>query len=205
MATTDVGYCNRALNLVGEDPIASFEDGTDRARTAALQYTRVRDMLLTMAVWNFARRKRQLSRLSTDPINEYQYQYQLPSDLLAGPDAVYNSSATGVQPLQLGWEIFGQTVYTNETTIYIDYRYRPDESRFPEWFGALLVLALAGAFAKGITDQNDLAALYNQQAFGTPSEGMRGGYFRTCTQINRQTANTLVVPSDELVAARFSL
>lgn len=203
--TTSVGYCNQALNLLGEGVIASFEEGSDKALTCALQYDRILYTLLTMAIWRFASKKRQLSRLVAAPVNEWQYQYQLPSDLLVGPDGVFNSSAVGAAPLQTGWEIFNQAVFTNEQAIYIDYRYRPNESQFPVWFGSLLVMALAGAFAKAITDQEELAREYNQRAFGPPSDNMRGGYFQVCTQINRQGGGSLVIRSDELVAARLGL
>lgn len=203
--TTDVAFCNQALNLIGAGVIASFEEGSDKSLTCALQYERVVTTLLTMTPWSFCKKKRRLSRLSKEPVNGYEYQYQLPADALSGPYAVYNSSAIGAIPMQTGWAIFGSAIMSNEQEIYIDYLQRVDESKFPVWFGSLLVLALAGAFAKAITDQNDLAIEYNQRAFGPPSDNMRGGYFRVCTQINRQMSGSQAIPSSELVAARHSL
>ncbi len=202
---TDIDYCNRALNLIGSDAISGFQQTNDKAATCSRQYEGVLTMLLAMAHWRFATRKRQLSPLLASPVNVYRYAYQLPSDLVAGPDGVYNSTAIGAPPMAQGYEIFERTILTNESRIIIDYRFRPSESNFPDWFGQLLVLALAGAFAMGVTDQEDLAAEWNARAFGTPEHNMRGGYFAVCAQINRQGGGSKSLPTDALLAERNSL
>lgn len=202
---TDVQHCNNALNAIGSGPIAGFLEETDKARTAAAQYEVTLSMLLTMAHWRFAVAKVQLSALVAAPVSYWKYAYQLPSAMIAGPDAVYNSSTVGTPPMGQGYEIFERTLMTNEAAIYIDYRFRPAEANFPPWFGALLELALAAKFAMGVTSQADIASEYFERAFGTPDKDMRGGYFAVCTQINRGGGGAKNLPTAELLAARFSL
>jgi hypothetical protein len=202
---TSIEHCNRALNMIGSDPIASFLETNDKARTCSAQYETTLNMLLAMANWRFATKKVQLARLDTAPVSFWQYQYQLPSAMIAGPDAIYNTAAVQASPLTQGYEIFERVLMTNQTSIFIDYRYRPLESNFPAWFGSLLELALAAKFAKGVTDQTDLAQEYFQRTFGPPSENMRGGFFLVCTQINRQGGGPKQLYTDALLTERFSL
>lgn len=202
---TDIDYCNRALNLIGSDAISSFQQTNDKAATCSRQYEGVLSMLLSMAHWRFATKKRSLSPLATSPVNVYQFAYQLPSDMVAGPDGVFNSSAVGAQSMPTVYEIFERNLLTNERTVIIDYRFRPSASNFPEWFGTLLTLALAGAFAMGVTDQPDLVKEWNERAFGTPEHNMRGGFFAVCAQINRQGGGAKIVQSDALLMDRNSL
>lgn len=202
---TSIEHCNRALNMIGSGPIASFLETSDKARTCSAQYEDTVKLLLTMANWRFATRKAQLSRLLDPPLSIYRYAYQLPSAMLAGPDAVYNSAGIGSPPIVQGYEVFERTLLTDLETVYIDYRFRPLESNWPAWFDSLMTLALAAKFAKGVTDQTDLAIEYFQRAFGTPQENMRGGYFLVCTQINRQGGGPKQLPTAELLSARNSL
>ncbi len=204
---TDIEYSNRALNLIGSSAISSFEESppTDKSRTCALQFETTVNMLLAMANWRFATKKVRLSRLSEAPVSYWKYAYQMPSDQIAGPDAVYNTSAIGAAPIVTGYEIFQRTIMTDQEAIYVDYRFRPQSGDFPPWFGSLLELALAAKFAKGVTDQTELSALYTSMAFGTPDDDMRGGFFKVCTQINRQGGGPKTLPTSELINARQSL
>jgi hypothetical protein len=202
---TSIEHCNRALNLIGSSPIASFQEATDKSSTASAQYETTLNMLLAMAHWRFASKKVQLARLLASPVSYWQYAYQMPADMIAGPDAVYNTSVVGASPIVTGYDIFERTLMTNEAAIYVDYRYRPLESNFPAWFGSLLELALAAKFAKGVTDQDDLAKEYFARTFGTPVENMRGGFFAVCAQINRQGSGPKTLQTGELIASRNTL
>jgi hypothetical protein len=203
--STDIDIFNRALNKVGSDAIASFNEGGDKANTGSRQYNDTLNLLLSMCDWRFATKKRQLSRLLAAPLTYWQYAYQLPTDMIAGPDAVFNSAQVGARPMATGYEIFERTLMTNEEYIYIDYRYRPSEANFPVWFESLLVMALAGAAAMGVTTNEEIAREWNERAFGTPDKNMRGGMFATCAQINRQGAGPKIISSDELINAQHSL
>jgi hypothetical protein len=42
--------------------------------------------------------------------------------MLSGVRALFNTADTFGRPLRNGWEIYGDQVYTNEETVYIDYQ-----------------------------------------------------------------------------------
>src|SRR5687767_1127497 len=98
VTNTKVGLCQEALLLLASDPITSFDEGTDKARTCALLYETTIANLLSMRTWGFTKKKAELSRLVATPANGWKYQYQLPSDSVAAPWAVYSSDAVGAQP-----------------------------------------------------------------------------------------------------------
>ena len=56
MATndTDVTICSHALQLLGENTISSFSDGTVQANVCSELYPDTRDMVLTMYPWSFS-------------------------------------------------------------------------------------------------------------------------------------------------------
>jgi hypothetical protein len=201
---TDIDICNVALIRLGNDIITGFDDG-DKGRACSIVYPSVKKMLLTMHPWRFATGKRQLSRLTASPTNEWLYAYQLPSDLIAGPWAVFNSTDTGINPF-MDWEIFEDKLYSNSEIIVIDYRYDVTEGKFPGWFQPLVELALCAALAPQLTgDENgNTAKHYHELAFGTPSENMQGGYFSACKGINGRTNPNSRIVSDDIVDARFS-
>ena len=90
---TDVNICSTALNLLGESEISSFSDGSEIAGVCDKLYPGTKNTMLAMYPWSFATKKVQLAQLSSTPINEWQYEYQLPSDLImSGPQAVYKQA-----------------------------------------------------------------------------------------------------------------
>lgn len=119
-------------------------------------------------------KKALLARLATAPVNEWKYAYQLPSDRIGAPFALFNSSAVGASPVK-HYEVFADKVYTNEVTVYVDYPFKPVEPDFPGYFVEFLVLAVAAHLALPITDQMGMAQQFSQLAYGLPSDNMSGG------------------------------
>lgn len=197
-----VGICNQALNRLGSSSISSFLDGDDKSLTCDLHYELTVQTLMSMNPdWRFCMAKRAISRLSSTPDNVWQYEYQLPSDLLAGPHRVYDSDGVGARPVTGGFEVYGTTVATDFEAVVIDYTYQVLESKFPKWFEMLCVLAVTAALAENVTDQEALAKLYHEAAFGTPQENMRGGYFAVACQINRNLAGQQCLQNNALTSA----
>ena len=77
---TEVSICANALRRLGDDPIVSLTDDTERARLCNAFYSEARDEVLRSHPWNFAITRQQLSQLSTTPLYQYSYQYALPTD-----------------------------------------------------------------------------------------------------------------------------
>jgi hypothetical protein len=77
---TEVSICANALRRLGDSPIVSLTDDTERARLCNAFYSEARDDVLRSHPWNFAITRQQLSQLSATPLYQYSYQYALPTD-----------------------------------------------------------------------------------------------------------------------------
>lgn len=199
---TGISICSDALILLGAKPISSFNDGTDESNTCDRLYPDVRDMVISMYPWSFSYKKVQLSRLITTPTTEWEYEYQLPGDRLGNPRSVVVSSEANARPIK-DFEIIGDKLMSNETTIYIDYPYQTPEFAMPQYFVQLLKYAMAWHLAYPITEQQDKAVYWQSVAVGSPSENGRGGYFRQAMNMDSYGQPTQVIEDYALVAVRF--
>lgn len=177
MADTKEDIVSRSLVLLGEATINSFTDGSDPANAAAALWDSTVKQMLTAYPWGFTKKKRQLSRLAGAPLNEWQYKFQLPTDLISGPLAVYNSTAVGAVPIR-DFEKFGDELYADDTTMLIDYQFQPEIVDWPYYFITLMEFVMAFKLAIPVTDQVNKSDYWRQVAFGLPSEQGKGGYFR---------------------------
>lgn len=204
MATgdTDVSICSDALVLLGASPISSFTEGTDAALVCQRLYPDIRDSLLSTYVWSWSLTKTQLSRLSTAPTNEWQYAYQLPGDMLSGVIAVFETNGTTERPRRYGWEIYGDELYTNMETVYIDYQQTVVESKMPNYFVRLLRTALASELAIVITDQASKSEFFRNDAYGNPGENGRGGMMRAAMNIDGRGQATQIIEDYSLIEVR---
>ena len=199
---TGVSICSDALILLGAKPISSFNDGTDEANAADRLYPDVRDSSLMMYPWSFAYKKLKLSRLVTEPVSEWEYEYQLPGDRLGNPRAVFKNNTSRERPIK-EWEILGDKVMTNEEEIYIDYPYQTPEFAMPQYFVQLLKYQMAWHLAYPITEQSEKTQYWQQVALGTPGENGRGGYFRQAMSMDSQGQPSQVIEDYALSAIRF--
>lgn len=194
--------CSSALMELGEDTISSFTASTAPSKICGQLYPEYIKYLLSLHPWKFTLKKVQLARLSTAPTNEWTYAYQLPSDLLL-MRALYNSSDTSILP-QTNYEIFQDEVYTDETSVYIDYQYQPDESEFPAFFLEFATAAMAAKLAMPITDDLKIEQSKVVRAFGSPSDNMNGGVFGAAKKLDSLQNPSPAIMADDLMAARFS-
>ena len=198
---TGVSICSDALLLIGAKAISSFNDGTDESSVCDRLYPDIRDSTLVMYPWSFGMKKVQLAQLITTPTTVWRYEYQLPGDKLANPRAVYNSAAQG-SPVQKDWEIQGDKLLTNLTSVYIDYQFSVPEYAMPQYFVQLLKYMVAWHIAETITEQQDKATKWQRVATGDISENGRGGYMRTAMQIDGQNNPVRIIEDYSLIAVR---
>ena len=198
---TGVSICSDALLLIGAKAISSFNDGTDESSVCDRLYPDIRDSTLVMYPWSFGMKKVQLAQLITTPTTVWRYEYQLPGDKLANPRAVYNSANSG-SPVQKDWEIQGDRLLTNLTSVYIDYQFSVPEFAMPQYFVQLLKYMVAWHIAETITEQQDKATKWQRVATGDISENGRGGYFRTAAQIDGQNNPVRIIEDYSLIAVR---
>ena len=88
-----------------------------------------------------------LSRLADTPHNEWQYAFQLPSDLLMLIRTYPNSL----------YEVYEDKLYSNNATVDIDYVFRPKSAAFPAYFVKALGYKLASEFSISITNNQTMA------------------------------------------------
>lgn len=193
--------CSRALISLGEDVISSFT-GSSRARICGNVYPQYIRYLMVMHYWKFNRKKAQLARLTTLPLNEWQYAYQLPSDLLM-LRAVYEDGTTGAYPIT-DYEIFENQLYTDQEKVYIDYQYEVASENFPIFFEEFVVAALAAKISRSITDDQNITNETRAIAFGFPSSNGKGGEFGNAARLDSFQSPSSSIPANDLVAARFS-
>jgi hypothetical protein len=85
MAISTVSICNRALDLLGADPITSLEDGSKAANLCQRNFEPSADSVLRLYPWNAALRRARLPALAEQPSWGYRHQFQLPQ----GPEPAF--------------------------------------------------------------------------------------------------------------------
>lgn len=141
---SSVSISSNALLLLGHTPISSFEDGSTGSIIAKNLYEQSYLSLLTGHRWRFSVKKAKLARLTTAPLDEYLYAFQLPSDHL------YLIKTTSTS-----YQVYGDKLYTNDLEVSIDYTYRVMEDLLPPYFVKMLEFFLAQQFAVSLTGSMD--------------------------------------------------
>lgn len=199
---TDVSICSQALLLLGANQITSFSDGTAPSSVCSVLYPRIKSQTLGMYHWSFTLSKAVLARLTSTPTNYYRYAYQLPSDMFLGVPRVVYASTSLSAPNITEYEIQGNQLLTNETTIVVDYQKLVAESDMPSYFTQLLIYQMAWHLAEPITDQITKADYWRSVALGTASENMRGGFFRQAINIDGAGQSKTVIADYLLTEVR---
>ena len=140
---SEVEICNLALSNIRAGSINSLTESSFQAQVCKLKYPFLRDRLLTELPWQFNRKLRALSLLTTEIFN-WAYAYQYPVDCLkvhrlvgaheelanADADVVSRMLDSQLLPLkdmrvQIPYEVFNfddnKTIGTNEADLRIDY------------------------------------------------------------------------------------
>lgn len=159
---TKLSMLSAALVMCGEKPMNSLTDPRYGASVGAAFFDMIYENELQGNRWRFACKKSQLSQVNTVPPNEWQYCYQLPTDMLlpigffgVGPDRSY--------------EIYGNMMFTNMTSnpgpinasapvLTFDYLFKPDPATVPSYFSLLVTYSLAKDMLKPITESDTAAS-----------------------------------------------
>lgn len=151
---TDISMSSNALLLIGHNTINSFTEAGAGARAAANLYSVVYEDAITSYPWRFAMGKVTLSKLVASPLNEWSNAFQLPGDLLL----TYKTYPRSV------FEIYEDKLYSNQSTMEIDYWFKPDEPNLPPYFVKYMQYLLASEFSISVTDNRTLADTFAQAA-----------------------------------------
>lgn len=155
--STKIGLISKALILCGENPLSALSDNRYGATVGSNLFELIYEAELQSNRWRFNCTKRALSRITAVPLNEWQYAYQLPSNLLL-PIGVYPKAP---------YEIYADHIQTNQSSIELDYQFKPDITSVPAYFALLMTYALAKDMIKPITESDAavtiMTAKYNVQ------------------------------------------
>lgn len=197
LAVTDIDLVNRALINLGQSPIADLTDDDEVSVTCATVYPAVRDEVLGIYPWRCTIKKVQLARLTDAPVNEWIYAFQLPSDRVGEPRAVFNTSKVGAPPYK-EYELIGDQLLTNAPEIWLEYPWLINEANFSQHVRTLIVFVLSARLAEPITEDSSKAQYWEGKAYGLGEDGM-GGYFARARLMDSQGR-----PSQEM-GADYSL
>ena len=169
---TKLSMLSAALVLCGEKPMNSLTDPRYGSAVGGALFDMIYESELQTNRWRFACKKTALSQINNVPPNEWQYAFQLPTDMLL-PIGFY-----GMGP-DRSYEIYGgNIIYTNVTSnpgpinsttpvLTFDYLYKPDPSTVPSYFSLLITYALARDMIKPLTESDTamtgMTQKYNRQ------------------------------------------
>ena len=199
---TKLSICSDSLIMLGAKPLSSFSEGTDAAQICDRLYDDIRDSTLGMYPWTFSYKKTTLARTINTPLNEFLYEYQLPGDRLNNVRAVFNAATSAAKSIAYGWEIQGDKLLSSETEIHVDYQYATPEGEMPTYFVQLLKYQVAWNIAETVTDQITKAEYFKNIAVGSPSENMRGGFFRVAATTDSQNRQIEAIEDYSLISVR---
>ena len=158
---TEVSICSNALRKLGDDPITSLTEDTERARLCNAFYETARDSLLRSHPWNFAITRATLAQLSTTPAYGFAYQYALPTDpyCLRVLEMEYQDYIFKIENLAT----VGRVLLSDESTAKILYVGRiTDTTLFDSLFVDTLTAHLSVKLAYPITNSTTLQAQMQQ-------------------------------------------
>ena len=160
---TEVSICSNALRKLGDDPITSLTEDTERARLCNAFYESSRDSLLRSHPWNFAITRATLAKLSRTPAYGFAYQYALPTDpyCLRVLEMEYQDYIFKIENLAT----VGRVLLSDESTAKILYVGRITDtalfdSLFVDTLTAHLALKLAYPITNSVTLQAQMQKLY---------------------------------------------
>lgn len=102
----------------------------------------------------------------------------------------------------MGWEVYGDQLYTNFEKIFIDYQSTVDESKMPNYFVRLLRTAIAAELGFTITDQIAKSDYFRALAYGSPGESNRGGLMREAMNIDSRGKLPQIIEDYSLIDVR---
>lgn len=160
---TEVSICSNALRRLGDDPITSLTEDSERARLCNAFYEDARDACLRSHPWNFAITRTTLTQLSSTPAYGFDYQFALPTDpyCLRVLQMEFQDYIFKIENLATE----GRVLLSNEDTAKILYIARiTDTALFDSMFVDTLTAKLAANLAYPITNsvtlQTQMEKLY---------------------------------------------
>lgn len=162
--STDIEVAQKAMVLIGLEPLTSFTDATDEALVANTIFEDVVADCLSQHNWNFATGQKTLSRLTDVPVDRWDAAYALPTN----PDTLQVITVT-IDDVPQRYDIYERYVYINaqsEDTVVLNYVFRPETQYWPPTFTMWVIFRLASILALSVTRKADVASSYTTLSDG---------------------------------------
>ena len=140
MGSSKLNMISGASVLLGNGPVTENEDNVAWT-TGDNLYEDIYREVLQLDYWSFAKAKKQLSRLTASPLNEWTFAYQKPSDII---------DILGTYP-NVNYAVYEDLVYANVSSLALEYTFRCDESRLSPLFVSAMKYRLAYDMAIPVT------------------------------------------------------
>lgn len=151
--TSAVKICSDALLMLGDKPISSFDEGTDRATLAANLFEPVRDYVLRSHPWNCATKRVILNPEATAPAFDYAYQFVIPGDWM-------RTLQVGYYGQEVDYKQEGRRLLSDESALPLRYIFKNEN--VASW-DSMLIFAMTNCmrqvFAYGVTQSTSLEQL----------------------------------------------
>ncbi len=161
---SSIDIASNALLLIGDNPISAFDEPGAGAAAASNLYPETKKRMLSEHPWSFALKQQRLNRLSQTPdvLTNFNYAFQLPTDLIR----IWNIQDHN------NYMLVGNLLYSNQTQLLCTYIYDVDEVNLPPHFVKALEYSLASDFAISVTEDNQMAGLYEQKSINAVNKAM---------------------------------
>jgi hypothetical protein len=146
-----VEIASNALRLLGDDPITSFSDDSERARLVNAIYEEMRDEVTRAAVWNCCKSRQVLASLSETPAFGWAYYHQLPADCLRVVDVLSGDT-------RIDHTIEGRRLMTDVSSVNLIFLQRvTDPNEFDVLFISAYTARIAAELALPVSGSNTVA------------------------------------------------
>ena len=160
--STDIEVAQKAMVMIGLEPLTSFTDSTDEALVANTIYEDIVSDCLSQHNWNFATGQKVLSRLTDVPVDRWEAAYALPTS----PETLQVITVT-IEDVPQTYDIYERYVYINaeaEDSVVLNYIFRPETQYWPPTFTMWVIFRLASVLALSVTRKADIASSYTTLA-----------------------------------------
>ena len=146
-----VEISSNALRLLGDDPITSLTEDSERARLVNALYEEVRDEVTRAAMWNCAKDRQVLASLATTPAFGWSFYHQLPSTCLRVIDVLSGD-------IRIDHEVEGRKIMTDVSSVNLIFLKKiTDPNDMDALFIGAYTAKLAAELAEPVTGRRSLA------------------------------------------------
>lgn len=188
MAASEVSICSNALQMLGDEPIAAFDEGTRRAQVAANLYPYVRNDILRAHTWNCAIKRVLLAPEVNAPAFGFRAQFALPGDFVRVVQVGYDGQ-------DLPYQVESGKVLCDANPLPLRYVWRNENpATWDEALVFVMQLAMAAQLAYPITKSGSV----EENRFAQLREALR-----RAKAIDGQDNPAEDIGSIDLLQARF--